>query len=72
MIIMLYYIYKMLLDIQRILHQCPNIYLFRMKRMVRSKLISVTKFVLLSCMVTNVLHIRRYFEQDLINVNLHS
>lgn len=32
----------MLLDIQRILHQCPNIYLFRM---VRSKLISVTKFV---------------------------
>lgn len=45
MIIMLYYIYKMLLDIQPILHQCPNIYLFRMKQMVRSKLISVTKFV---------------------------
>lgn len=40
----------MLLDIQRILHQCPNIYLFRMKRMVRSKLISVTKF-----MFTNII-----------------
>lgn len=42
MLTMLYYIYKMLLDIQHVLHQCPNIYIFRVKGIVRPKLISVT------------------------------
>lgn len=35
----------MLLDTQRVLHQCPNIYTFRAKRIVRPNLISVTQFL---------------------------
>ena len=65
----------MLLDTQRVLHQCPNIYTFRAKRIVRPNLISVTQFLFTKYypvwLQTLCIHIRRYFEQDLINVNLH-
>lgn len=57
----------MLLDIQRVLHQCPNIYTFRVKRIVGPKLISVTQFVFTNIILQYDYKRSAYIFEDTLN-----